>query len=168
MWYVSVWICGVLRYLRSIAILATKRDQTTHLALRSLILAILNSRQPNLWLYDLCPNCARYWFAPVLGKGILLTLNIVAVGTMLNVFSLDTVSGRDSKPLPITWQQATVAGIIFSRVAWLLIKSRFSSCHEILFQHFHGFPERKETIWSYLIFLWKKTLEISLHFGANN
>ena len=56
--YVCVWIYEVLRYLGSIFILTTTRVQTTYLALVQrpipYIIAILNSRQPTDWLYDLC------------------------------------------------------------------------------------------------------------------
>ncbi len=57
MWYVSIWIYGVFRYLDSTAILTTTRDQTKHLELvqrpSPKIIAILHRRQPTLWLHDL-------------------------------------------------------------------------------------------------------------------
>ena len=60
MWYVFVWIYGVLRYLNSIAVLTTTMEQNSQFALvqksipRSFILALLHSRQTALWLHNLC------------------------------------------------------------------------------------------------------------------
>ncbi len=111
-WYVSEWIYRVLQYLSSIAILTTtNRPCTLRLAKdpshRSLILAILHSRQPTLWLYDFCLENLHVnelglfgakafpLLVPLIGAS-----DIVAVGTTLYVFSYDGVLAQQGASRP--------------------------------------------------------------------